>query len=159
MGKQNILKLAVCILISELAGLLGSVFTLPSISAWYSTLNKPFFTPPNWFFGPVWTSLFLLMGISLFLVWKKGFRNKKLKIGITFFSIQLALNVSWSILFFGLHKPFYAMVEISVLWVFILLTAIQFKKIDKKAAYLLIPYLVWVAFAGFLNYSIWIMNI
>jgi benzodiazapine receptor len=146
------------ILFSEAAGIIGSVFTFSSIPTWYATLNKPSFSPPNWIFGPVWTILYALMGISAFLVWEKGIKNKEVASALKFFVIQLILNSSWSILFFGLHNPALAYLDIIVLWIFIALTAVNFYKIKKAAGYLLIPYLIWVTFASFLNLSITLLN-
>ena len=151
------LKLIASIIICQLAGIIGAIFTTPSISGWYTNLNKPFFNPPSWLFGPVWTLLYLLMGISLFFVWnqKKGVKTKT---ALIIFAIQLGLNALWSIIFFGLHSPLVAFLEIIVLWLFIILTIIKFFPISKISAYLLIPYLLWVSFAGFLNLFIVRLN-
>ncbi|OGE33683.1 TspO protein [Candidatus Daviesbacteria bacterium RIFCSPHIGHO2_02_FULL_36_13] len=148
---KNLLKLIFSIGICLGAGVLGSFFTISSIPTWYVTLNKPFFSPPNWVFGPVWTILYILMGYSLYLVWKK----KKVP---SIFWIQLILNASWSIIFFGMKSPSLALINIAVLWIAIVLTIKSFYKINKLAAYLLYPYLAWVSFASILNYSIWILN-
>ena len=148
---KNLLKLIFSIGICLGAGVLGSFFTISSIPTWYVTLNKPFFSPPNWVFGPVWTMLYILMGYSLYLVWKK----KKVP---SIFWIQLILNASWSIIFFGMKSPSLALINIAVLWIAIVLTIKSFYKINKLAAYLLYPYLAWVSFASILNYSIWILN-
>jgi benzodiazapine receptor len=126
--------------------------------AWYSTLSKPFFTPPSWLFGPAWTVLYILMAISAFLVWKKGFEKKQVKSALKLFAIQLVLNLSWSPVFFGAHNPLLALVIIVVMWIFILKTILAFGKIDKIASYLLYPYIAWVSFASILNFSIWILN-
>jgi benzodiazapine receptor len=159
MKTSKSLKLIISILLCQAAGIIGSFFTRSSIESWYSTINKPGFTPPGWIFGPVWISLYLMMGISLFLVWKKAVETKNFsRKWITFFAIQLALNTLWSILFFGLHSPMLAFVEILLLWLFILLTLIEFRKISTAAGLLLIPYLFWVSFAAFLNFSIWRLN-
>lgn len=157
--KINFVKLVAAILISELAGIIGSVFTFPSIQTWYATLSKPSFSPPNWVFGPVWTVLYFLMGISLYLVWQRGWKNKNVKIAVKIFAIQLILNSLWSILFFELHSPFYAFIEIILLWLAIVFTIYKFYRISKNAAYLLIPYLFWVSFAAFLNYFVLILNL
>lgn len=151
------IKLIASIIICQLAGIIGAVFTTPSISGWYASLNKPFFNPPNWLFGPVWTILYLLMGISLYLVWnqKKGMETKT---ALIFFAIQLGLNTLWSIIFFGLRLPSVAFVEILILLLFIVLTIIKFFPISKVSAYLLIPYLLWVSFASVLNFYIFILN-
>jgi tryptophan-rich sensory protein len=159
MDKNKILKLIVAVFICEIAGVIGSVFTVASIPAWYATINKPWFTPPNWLFGPVWTTLFLLMGISLYFIWDKGFSDKKSRLAIYVFAIQLALNVIWSILFFGLQNPFIAFTEIIVLWIAILANIVVFYRISKKAGILLVPYIVWVTIAALLNYSVWILNV
>jgi benzodiazapine receptor len=159
MTKFNLLKLIFSILICQAAGIIGSFFTTSSISSWYSTINKPSFNPPNWIFGPVWISLYIMMGISLYLVWQKsGLQGISIKKAIIFFGIQLALNSLWSIIFFGAHSPMAAFFEIIVLWVFILLTLLEFQKISSPAGWLLVPYLLWVTFASILNFSIWRLN-
>jgi len=147
-------KLIIALLLPQLAGFIGSLFTTPKISSWYSLIIKPSFNPPNWIFGPVWTLLFILMGIALYLVWIK----KDNKLAITFFGIQLGLNTLWSILFFGLQSPLLALIEIFVLEIFILLTIKEFYKVSKKAAYFLLPYILWVSFAMILNFAIVILN-
>lgn len=159
MKTKNIVKFIISIIVCQIAGLIGSVFTMPSIPTWYAALKKPSFSPPNWLFGPVWIVLYVLMGISLYIVWKKRLKNKEIRVGILLFGIQLVLNTLWSIIFFGLQNPMYAFVEIVVLWFAITLTIYHFWKIDKKAAYLLIPYILWVTFASILNFSIWRLNI
>ncbi|MFH1978324.1 MAG: TspO/MBR family protein [Candidatus Aenigmatarchaeota archaeon] len=155
---MRIVKLIISVIIAELAGIIGSVFTAPNIPTWYATINKPFFNPPSWIFAPVWTTLFVLMGISLFLIWDKGFKKKENKQAVYVFGAQLVLNVIWSLLFFGLQSPFYAFIEIIILWIAILVTIWKFYKIDKKAAWLLVPYILWVTFAAFLNLNIWLLN-
>ncbi len=155
---NNTLKLIVAIVVSELAGIIGSVFTTPSIAGWYAGIVKPVLNPPAWVFGPVWTTLFALMGIAAFLVWKKGLDRKDVKIALSIFIGQLVLNTLWSIIFFGLHSPGGALIEIMFLWLAILATIIAFAKISKPAACLLLPYIIWVSFAGYLNYSIWQLN-
>ena len=151
---NKILKLIICILICQGAGIIGSLFTTPQISTWYSALEKPVFSPPNWLFAPVWTLLFLFMGVSLYLI--SEIKNNREAVLI--FALQLILNVLWSVLFFGLQSPFYAFIEIIILWVVILFTIIYFHKLSKQAAYLLYPYILWVSFALILNYSIWVIN-
>ncbi len=133
------------------AGIIDSFFTVSSIPTWYSTLNKPFFSPPNWIFAPVWTILYILMGVSLYLVWQK----KKVP---AVFWVQLILNAAWSIIFFGMRNPALAMVEIMALWVSIFLTIKAFSKLNKLAEKLLYPYLVWVSFAVILNLFIVLLN-
>ena len=156
MFKINYLKLTLSLLICQAVGVIGSFFTVVSINTWYFELNKPSFNPPNWIFSPVWITLFVMMGLSLYLIW-----NKKIvsKIAISLFGIQLLLNLLWSILFFGLKSPLFAMIEIVFLWITILITTIYFYKISKNAAYLLIPYLLWVSFAAILNFFLYFLNI
>ncbi len=156
MERKKIAKLVAAILITNAAGLLGSVFTTPNIGGWYASIQKSAFTPPNWVFAPAWTTLFVLMGISLFLVWEKDLKKNKIAVGI--FVVQMTLNVLWSVLFFGMQNPFLAFVEIIALWIAILATIVLFYRVDRRAAWLLVPYIVWVSFAAFLNYSVWILN-
>ncbi|MFC1625546.1 TspO/MBR family protein [Patescibacteria group bacterium] len=146
------------IFLCQLAGILGSVFTISSIPTWYAGLIKPSFNPPGWLFGPVWTILYTLMGISLFLIWKKGFNKKRVKDAIVIFAIQLGLNAIWSPIFFGLKNTLLALFVIVVLLFFLLRTIFSFYKINKTASYLLIPYLLWSSFATVLNFSIWFLN-
>lgn len=155
---NNSLKFIISILLCLAAGFIGSLFTTPSISSWYPSLIKPFFNPPNWIFAPVWTALFILMGVSLFLVWKKGFKKIQSKKALAFFSIQLVLNILWSVLFFGLHSPLSALICIILLWIAILLTIITFYKLSRTSAYLMIPYILWVSFASVLNIAIVALN-
>jgi tryptophan-rich sensory protein len=157
MDRMKIVKLIVAIVICQLAGVIGSIFTVSSIPTWYASLQKPAFAPPNWLFGPVWITLFTLMGISLYLVWDQ-LDKKEAKKSIVIFGIQLVLNIFWSVLFFGLKSPFYAFIEIIILWVSIAFTIFKFYKISRNAALLLIPYIVWVSVATILNYYIWILN-
>lgn len=146
------------ILISQLAGVVGSIFTTTAIPTWYATLNKPMFNPPSWIFGPVWIVLYTMMGIASYLVWQKRGNMGVAKISLIIFFIHLVLNALWSIIFFGLHNPMLAFFEIIILWITIAVLIFLFYKIDRRAAYLLIPYLLWVSFASFLNYSIWRLN-
>ncbi len=155
---NNTIKLILCISITELTGAIGSIFTFPSIESWYSTLARPELSPPNWVFGPVWTTLFALMGIAAFLVWKKGLNRKDVRTALGVFAVQLGLNMMWSIIFFNLQSPFWAFMDLIVLWLAIISTMILFYKISKPALWLLVPYILWVSFAGYLNYMIWILN-
>ena len=155
---SSVIKFIVAIVVCQLAGVAGSLFTTPSIPTWYAALQKPGFTPPNWLFSPVWITLFFLMGISSFIIWNKGFEIKGVKTSLIIFDIQLALNVFWSFLFFGLHSPFYAFVEIIILWLAILLTIVKFFKISKTAGLLLLPYILWVSFAAILNFYLFRLN-
>lgn len=152
------IKFIAAIFICQIAGIIGSIFTTSSIPTWYAQLNKPWFTPPNWLFGPVWITLYTLMGISLYIIWNKNLEIKKIKIPLILFFVQLTLNALWSLIFFGLESKFYGFIEIIILWVSIALTIFSFSKISKKAALLLIPYIVWVSIATFLNYYVWILN-
>ncbi len=158
MNKNNIIKFIISISLPLLAGFIGSLFTMPAIETWYSVLEKPLYTPPGWVFGPAWTVLYILMGISLFLVWKKGIYTNIVKIALSLFALQLILNSLWSIIFFGLQSPMWAFVNIFVLWLVIMWTIILFAQISRPAALLLIPYIAWVTFAAYLNYGIWILN-
>lgn len=154
--KFSFFRLIIAILIPECIGVLGAFFTFSNILNWYVNVAKPGFTPPSWVFAPVWTVLFALMGIALYLVWSKAGRFKKS--AIVLFSIQLGLNLLWTIIFFEFHNIKLAFFEIIFLWIFILGTIFLFSKISKAAAWLLVPYILWVSFAGFLNYSIWRVN-
>ena len=156
MRVNNLVKLFISIGVCELAGIAGSFFTVSSIPTWYSTLIKPVLNPPSWIFGPVWVTLYALMGISLWLVWKSNSSEKRRAIWL--FIVQLALNAIWSPIFFGAHSIGNALAVIVLLWAAIILTILIFKKISKPAAWLLVPYIVWVSFAAYLNFSIWMMN-
>lgn len=153
---NNFFKLVIAVVVSELAGVAGSFFTISEIPTWYSTLTKPALNPPAWVFGPVWVTLYALMGISLWLVWKSNSGEKKRAIWL--FVVQLALNAIWSPIFFGAHSIGNALAVIVLLWAAIVLTILIFKKISKPAAWLLVPYILWVSFAGYLNYAIWTLN-
>lgn len=155
---KRILKFLISVLICEGAGFLGSFFTAPAIPTWYAQLQKPFFSPPNWLFAPVWTILFFLMGVSLFLVWNEKEKGKNIKSAISVFVIQFILNILWSLVFFGLHSPFYGFLVIILLWLAILFTIFKFYQVSKQAAYLLIPYIIWVSFAAVLNWAILTLN-
>jgi tryptophan-rich sensory protein len=155
---KNIAKLLSAIIICQLAGVIGSIFTSSSVETWYAELTLPSFAPPGWFIGAVWITLYTLMGISLYLIWNKGLRNKSVKEAVSIFFIQLVLNSVWSFLFFGLQSPFIAFIEIIILWIAILFTVIKFYRISKNASLLLIPYIMWVSVALLLNFSIWLLN-
>ena len=156
-GTTDWLGLLVSVAICFAAAGLGGLVTTPKIPGWYADLAKPIWTPPDWIFGPVWTLLYLMMGIAAWLVWRQaGFTNAKLPLAL--FAIQLSLNTLWSVLFFGLQNPGAAAVEIIVLWVAILATLIAFWKRSKWAGWLLVPYLAWVSYATVLNASIWQLN-
>ncbi len=152
------LKLLVSILLPFLAGFIGSVFTTPNIPTWYASLNKPILNPPNWIFGPVWTILYILMGISAFLIWNYGLSKRDVKKALTIFIFQLFLNSIWSIFFFGFQSPLLAFFVIVILFLLILLMIFSFYKISKTAGMILLPYLFWVGFASYLNLAILILN-
>ncbi len=156
--KSNIIKLIVSIIIPQIIGGIGALMTEPSIGSWYAGLTKPSFNPPNWIFGPVWTALFLMMGIALFLVWKNGLSGKEAKTAVAVFGIQLFLNLAWSFLFFFLHMPLAAFIEIIILWAAIAATLALFMRISRAAGLLLVPYLLWVSFAAVLNFFLWRLN-
>lgn len=145
-------------MVCQITGVVGSIFTRPSIPTWYSSLQKPDFTPPDWLFAPVWITLYTLMGISAYLVWNKGFENKNIKISLFIFAVQLLLNALWSFLFFGLHSPLYAFIEIIILWIAIAIVILYFLKISLPSGFLLLPYLLWVSFAVVLNFYIMKLN-
>lgn len=156
---KNVFKLIISILFCQLAGLLSGIFTESGISNWYSNLEKPAFTPPNWVFAPAWITLYALMGISFFLIWKNySSKNKDVNLAIILFFVQLSLNVIWSPVFFGFKQIFGGLIIIFLLFIAILSTILQFYKISKPAALLLIPYLIWVGFASVLNFYIWRLN-
>ena len=153
------LRIVNMVMVCLAVGYLSSKVTQASIETWYPMIKKPIFNPPNWVFAPVWTLLFILMGISSGLIWNQmAVKMPLVKKGMLFFIIQLALNALWSYIFFGLHNFLLALVEIVLLWLMIYETYHVFKQIDKKAAYLLIPYLVWVGFATLLTASIFWLN-
>lgn len=152
------IKLVISILTCQCAGIIGSFFTRHSVQEWYAFINKPAFNPPNWVFAPVWTILFTMMGISAFLVWRKGLRTPGVRSALMIFLLQLALNSLWSIVFFGHRSIVGGLVVIVVLWLVILWTIIRFFTISKPAAAWLIPYIVWVSFAFILNIALAVLN-
>ena len=160
---KKIFKLIFFLAVCEVAGLVGAVFTMPAIkSGWYASLVKPNFAPPNWLFAPVWTALFVLMGVAAFLVESKvvedSKKKKEIKVGLTIFFSQLVLNVFWSVIFFGWRSLTGGLVEIVFLWLAILATMVAFARVSKVAAWLLAPYLFWVSFAAYLNYVLLRLN-
>jgi translocator protein len=153
------IKISIFVVTCLVVGYFSGQTTRESITVWYPTLVKPFFNPPNWIFAPVWSSLYLLIGIAAGLVWNRiDFEKEAVKKGLSLFAVQLGLNALWSYLFFGLHNPMLAFFEIIVLWLFIFETIKAFQIVDKVAAKLLYPYLAWVSFATILNGSIWFLN-
>lgn len=177
MSAKDILKLIVAMSVSLGAGFVGSLYTMPAIEGWYAELVKPALDPPDWVFGPVWTALYILMGAAAFLVWSQYGRTpdaaekRRIRIALELFVIQLCLNALWSVIFFGMQSPSWALAEMVVLWLAILATIIAFAKAappgslntrllkrGRIAAWLLVPYILWVTFAAYLNLSIWILN-
>lgn len=155
---RNAVKLIIAIVVCEIAGIIGSLFTVSAIPTWYATLVKPVLNPPSWVFGPVWTTLYALMGIAAFLIWRQGLDRKDMRKALGVFLLQLVLNVIWSIIFFGLHSPSWAFVNIVALWLAIIWTMTMFYKISRPAMWLLLPYILWVSFASYLNFMLWILN-
>lgn len=158
MKSRDIGKLVGSIVACEGAGGIGSIFTMSAIPTWYAALDKPAFTPPNSVFGPVWVTLYLLMGVAIFLIWRRGLHERGVKPAFTIFWVQLVINVLWSVVFFGLKSPLGGMVLIIILWFMVLFTIIWFFKISKLAGGLLIPYIVWLSIASSLNVGVWILN-
>jgi len=148
----------VAIVVCELAGIIGSLFTTPSIPGWYAGLVKPSFNPPAWVFAPVWTTLYAMMGLAAWLIYEKGLKRPEVKKALTVFAVQLVLNTLWSIVFFGAHQLLGAVIVIVLLWAMILWTILLFRKISRPAAWLLVPYILWVSFASVLNVTIWVLN-
>lgn len=146
------------IVVCELAGIVGSVFTIQSIPTWYQTLTKPVFNPPNWIFGPVWTTLYALMGISVYRIWRLGMRREKVRDAVVLFCMHLALNAIWSPVFFGARNIPLAFAIIAIMWLTLIALIFRFERLDKQSAYLLTPYLAWISFAMVLNYNLWILN-
>ena len=155
---RDVIKLVISLLACQCAGLIGSVFTTPAIPTWYAALQKPPFTPPNWLFAPAWVTLYVLMGIAAFLVWRKGLSEEGVKSALVIFLVQLVINASWSVVFFGLQSPVSGAVVIIVLWVAILFTVLKFFRLSAAAGSLLLPYILWVSFAAALNISLWVLN-
>ncbi len=150
-----IVSVTVCFAVAAL----GSLYTNPSIDNWYAALAKPSWNPPNWIFGPVWTVLYLMMAIAGWLVWRRRGSITGAAFPLAVFAIQLLLNALWSYLFFGLHRPGLAFAEIVLLWAAILATLLAFRRVIPLAGWLLLPYLLWVTFAAFLNFTIWRLNL
>jgi benzodiazapine receptor len=155
---RDIVKLVISLVACQCAGLIGSIFTTPAIPIWYAALEKPPFTPPNWLFAPAWGTLYVLMAIAAFLVWRRGLNQEGVKSALLIFVIQLVLNALWSVVFFGFKSPIAGIVVIVVLWVAILFTILKFFRLSVVAGSLLIPYILWVSFATALNIAIWMLN-
>jgi len=155
---SKILTLIIFIIIAQSAGVIGSFFTAPNIETWYVFLERPFFAPPNWLFAPAWITLYTLMGIASFLVWRKR-QFPRARSAIFFYLGQLLFNALWSIVFFGMQNPFLGFLVIIILWLLIIVTTLKFWKTERAAGLLFIPYIVWVSFAAALNFSIWQLNL
>lgn len=155
---NNILKLIISVTIPLLVGGLSGFFTVTGVESWYQTIDRPSWNPPNWIFGPVWTALYILMGVALFLVWKDKSAGGVKKFALLLFVVQMLLNFFWSIIFFSLQQPGWAFAEIVLLWLFILITIFAFARLNNMAAWLLVPYVSWVSFAAILNFTIWQLN-
>lgn len=156
--KKKLTRIGISVAICLLIGFLSGFATRSSVNDWYLTLVKPSFNPPNWVFGPVWTLLYIMMGVAAGLVWARGFYHKWVQTALYHFGFQLLFNALWSIVFFGFKKTFLALLVILTLLVLIVLTIKWFRVVDKRAAWLMVPYLLWVCFATFLNFSIWQLN-
>jgi benzodiazapine receptor len=158
MDKNELFRLILSILICQMAGIIGSIITASSVASWYPTLVKPSFTPPGSYIGLIWIVLFTLMGISLFLIWRMAPSNPKARIALYLFAAQFVVNVLWNVAFFGMRSPLSGLIVIGILWILILITMIKFWPINKTAALLLIPYIVWISIAAYLNYLLWMLN-
>jgi len=156
--KFQFIPFAISLLITLAIGFTASLFTRPQIAGWYNTLHKASFNPPSWLFAPVWTSLYIMIAIAAYLVWKRRNNSPAFTITAVIYAVQLLLNFSWSIIFFGLHGILPALVVIILLWISIVLNIRWFSKFNKIAAWLLVPYLLWVTFATALNLSIYLLN-
>lgn len=148
----------IAIVVPLAVGFLGSLVTMPAIDSWYVELAKPALNPPSWVFGPAWTALYVLMGVAAFLVWRKGLESKGVRVALGLFAAQLVLNGIWSFIFFGLQNPIVALIDIAVLWILIVFTMIAFYRVSPVAMCLLVPYLLWVSFATYLNAAIAMLN-
>ena len=155
---SNSLRFILALAIPLAIGSSSAFFTVTGLDSWYQTIQKPSWNPPNWIFGPVWTTLYIMMGVALFLVWKQQDQNAAQRTAILLFAAQLILNFFWSLIFFKWQQPGWAFAELAVMWVLIILTIFQFSKLSNTAAWLLVPYISWVSFAGILNYTIWKLN-
>jgi tryptophan-rich sensory protein len=158
MSGTDIIKLIISIVACEGAGGIGAIFTTPAITTWYAGLKKPTFTPPNSVFGPIWITLYLLMGIAVFLIWREGLGQEGVTIAFVIFWAQLVLNILWSVIFFGLKSLFGGLVMILLLWIAILINIIAFFGVSPLAGGLLIPYIIWVSIAANLNVQVWKLN-
>ncbi|NEV92545.1 tryptophan-rich sensory protein [Psychroflexus sp. YR1-1] len=158
MKHATVLKIIIAIVICLGFGFVGSMATQTSVDTWYTTLEKPSFNPPSWVFGPVWTLLYILMGVAAGIVWSRGFHHVWVKTALYHFGFQLVFNASWSVAFFGYQSPLAGLFMICALIILVLITYKWFKIVNNLAAYLLIPYILWILFAAVLNFEIWRLN-
>jgi len=156
--RRPIASLVLAVLASELVGGLGNLLSLSGVTTWYPTLTTPAFNPPGWVFGPVWIPLFALMGVAAWLVWRAGLDRRAVQVALALFAVQFGFNVAWSGAFFGLRSPLAGLVVIVALWLAIVATIWAFDRVDRRAALLLVPYLLWVSFATVLNFELWRLN-
>lgn len=157
LARRKVILFLGSLLLPQLVGTVGALFTFPAIASWYVFLEKPFLSPPNWIFGPVWTALYLMMGVSFYLILTSK-PTKFTSKAIQLFLIQMFFNLIWSIVFFGMQSTGGGLVVIIALWIAILLTILKFSKISRNASILLLPYLAWVTFASYLNLSLFLLN-
>lgn len=155
---HNWVKLLISLIVPQLVAASGAYFTVAGVGSWYQQIRRPLWNPPNWVFGPVWTILYLMMGVSFYLVWKSSATAKVKRAATIFWILQLILNFLWFFLFFGQHEIAWAAVEIFVLWLAVIATIFSFSRVSKTAAWLLVPYLSWVSFAALLAFTIWRLN-
>jgi translocator protein len=155
---KKLSKLVCSVSLCLMTGFVGSFSTMNSVKTWYASLSRPYFTPPDWTFGVVWPILYVMMGISVFMIWNRGLDKRKVKVALGLFVLQLVLNGLWTPIFFGLHMIALALIEIVLLWIAILLTILVFWRISKAAAFFLFPYILWVSFAAILNTALWYLN-
>jgi benzodiazapine receptor len=155
---RNGSKLLISLLIPQVVAITAARFTITGVGSWYQQIRRPSWNPPGWVFGPVWTTLYIMMGVVLYLLWKEAPAGVQKRGAIGLWAAQLFFNFCWSLLFFNQHRIGVALIDLLLLWILILLTIFAFAKFNKVAAWLLVPYIAWVTFAGILNYSIWILN-
>lgn len=155
---RRLLPLAVAVAIPLLVGGLSGIATASSVSTWYQALQRPPWTPPSWVFGPVWMALYVLMGVASWLVWRVGWHDPRVRTALGVYGVQLGLNFLWSIIFFGLRNPGWALVDIIALWALIVVTLVRFQRVTPAAGLLLVPYALWVTYAATLNGGVWWLN-
>lgn len=154
----NTIRFLISVTLPLMVGGLSGFATARGVQEWYPSLTKPAFNPPSWVFGPVWTLLYVMMGVAAYLVWQKGWENELVRVALALYLVQLILNGLWSILFFGMQSPGLAFAEILLLWLAIAATVVWFWRVSPPAGMLLLPYAAWVSFAALLNGSLWILN-